>query len=98
MFQEISSPNDVNNEEIKSYLLNNPVESIVDLDDEANESFACRRFVLNNNNSRTVVLIECDGRLLEKSQDLQSQIVKLNTNIIKEWFFVKGFVRRIYEN
>ena len=72
MWKEITSVDEVHNEGISTYMKNNPVESLVDMEDEAFKTFKVRRFVVNNNDGRSMIVLECDSILLNNESDIST--------------------------
>ena len=96
MFQEIKSVEEVHNEAIKDYIENNPMETLVDLEDESAEKFSIRRFVVNNNSGHTVLYLECDSRHLNQPNlQVQMQVNLLNQRIVRDAEYFPLYARSI---
>lgn len=78
MWREIGSEVNeeiITNQEIFTYIASNPVQTLVDFEDEHNEDFTgdftvIKRFVVSNNTGKTTVLIECDSRLINPKEQM----------------------------
>ena len=90
--------NQVQNEYIVEYLERNPVEVLVDFEDEEYENIIIKRFSVSNNDGRTVAMIECDSRLINMRQDFSSQMNNLSKDLNKNSKFFSGyFIRGMYD-
>ena len=78
MWKEITSVEEINNEEIVAYLEANPAESLIDTEDEEFADFTTRKFTVDNRFEQTMVYIECDKSLIDSKQNIQMQVSGLN--------------------
>ena len=51
---------------MSEYIRANPLSNLVDFEDEEYSDVVIKNFVISNNDNRTVVLIQCDSRIIEE--------------------------------